>query len=836
MSTPVWTTTAGKLDAINELASYSLQLEANTADSTAVTYSVIAGNLPIGLELTSTGLLQGTPAEVSKRTLYTFVVRATAGTKITDRTFKLDIKGADAPIFSTTTGQLQLDDSTSVGLYWVLDGAAVSFQMLATDTDTAAGQQLVYEIVQGRLPTGVTMNKTGLISGIVQLADDEQYGPQGGYAGTGGNEGYDDFVYDRTVYSKSRSVNYEFTVRVSDGASYVEQDNSIFVYTADYWRVSNQLITSDMNSIGGSDLTVDLSANRRPIFKTASNLGTFRHDNAIVIKIDVEDFDPLQADLEYSIQSGALPTGLLIDINSGEIYGTLARQSAIETDYTFTIRANRTVSTGVNLYTDGIFTMKVVGEIDIGIAFTTPSIIGTLTADIPSTLSITAVAEDTSRVISYIITSGSLPTGITLSDQGNLIGTLDPSDFTDSTRAYTFSVTVSDQYQSAATTKEFTLNIDIPYTTIEYGSMTGHSTSFIDQNIFYTIAQDPNINTSTYIYRPEDSTFGLKQSPSMLLMAGLQAQTLTAFQQQMEQNHAPKTLYFGDLKTAVAKEDGKIIYEVVYLDIKDPLENKSGKSIAPSIALRTDIARPILGPLASTGYTTADTNVYEITTDGGLSFSISGSKVNYANQLTADLGTMENFYPNAVANMRSRMKTLGHKEWTHLPLWMRTAQTSSGVPLGYVKAVPICYCVPGTSALIKKRINDKKLDFKNIQFIVDRYQISKSKISINSFTADGSTTSFELGELVHDEDILVKKGGVIVYVGDNVTADNNESPTYLSADTQLRSADFENELTLTHDTTNVKTTVIFNTAPSNGTIITVDRVSDKYLVFRNKGI
>jgi len=836
MSTPVWTTTAGKLDAINELASYSLQLEANTADSTAVAYSVIAGSLPIGLELTSTGLLQGTPAEVSKRTLYTFVVRATAGTKITDRTFKLDIKGADAPIFSTTSGQLQLDDSTSVGLYWVLDGAAISFQMLATDTDTAAGQQLVYEIVQGQLPTGVTMNKTGLISGIVQLADDERYGPQGGYAGTGGNEGYDDFIYDRTVYSKSRSVSYEFTIRVSDGASYVEQDNSIFVYTADYWRVSNELITSDMNSIGGSDLTVDLSSNRRPIFKTASNLGTFRHDNAIVIKIDVEDFDPLQADLEYSIQSGTLPTGLLIDIQSGEIYGTLARQAAIETVYTFTIRANRTVSTGINLYTDGIFTMKVVGEIDIGIAFTTPSIIGTLTADIPSTLSIIAVAEDTNRVLSYIITSGSLPTGITLSDQGNLIGTLDPSDFTDSTRAYTFSVTVSDQYQSAAATKEFTLNIDIPYTTIEYGNMTGHSTSFIDQNIFYTIAQDPNINTSTYIYRPEDSTFGLKQSPSMLLMAGLQAQTLIAFQQQMEQNHAPKTLYFGDLKTAVAKEDGKIIYEVVYLDIKDPLENNSRKSIASSVTLRTDIARPMLGPRASTTEVTTDMNEYEITTNNGLAFSTSGSKVRYANQLSADLDYMSTLYPNAVANMRSRMKTLGHKEWNHLPLWMRTAQTSSGVPLGYVKAVPLCYCVPGTSALIKKRIDDKKLDFKNIQFIVDRYQISKSKITINSFTADGSTTNFELGELVHDEDILVKKGGVIVYVGDNVTADNNESPTYLSADTQLRSADFENELTLTHDTTNIKTTVIFNIAPSNGTIITMDRVSDKYLIFRNKGI
>ena len=249
---------------------------------------------------------------------------------------------------------------------------------------------------------------------------------------------------------------------------------------------------------------------RRPIFKTASDLGTFRHDNACVIKIDVEDFDPLQADLEYSIQSGAMPSGLSINIISGEIYGTLARQVAIETDYTFTIRANRVVSTGVNVFTDQIFTMKVIGEIDIGIAFTTPTTVGTLTADIPSTLSFSAVAEETNRVLTYSVTSGSLPTGITLSPQGNLIGTIDPSDFTDSTRAYTFSVTVSDQYQSAATTKEFTLNIDIPYTTIEYGNMTGHSTSFIDQNIFYSIAQDPNINSPEYIYRHEDANFGMK--------------------------------------------------------------------------------------------------------------------------------------------------------------------------------------------------------------------------------------------------------------------------------------------------------------------------------------
>ena len=45
------------------------------------------------------------------------------------------------------------------------------------------------------------------------------------------------------------------------------------------------------------------------------------------------------------------------------------------------------------------------------------------------------------------------------------------------------------------------------------------------------------------------------------------------FQNQMSQNHAPKQLYFGDIKTAVAKEDGVIKYEVVYVEVKDNLVN-----------------------------------------------------------------------------------------------------------------------------------------------------------------------------------------------------------------------------------------------------------------------
>ena len=175
-------------------------------------------------------------------------------------------------------------------------------------------------------------------------------------------------------------------------------------------------------------------------------------------------------------------------------------------------------------------------------------------------------------------------------------------------------------------------------------------------------------NSNEYIFRPEDPEFGMRNHPTMLLLAGLQNQTLTAFQQQMEQNHAKKNLLFGDIKTAVAKENNITKYEVVYIEMKDPLVNSKGVAVASSQTLRTDINRPIIGPRASDIFTTTDRNVYEITTDGGLSFSTSGSTVRYANELSADLGLIEKIFPNAIENMRDRMKSLGQKEYIHLSL------------------------------------------------------------------------------------------------------------------------------------------------------------------------
>lgn len=231
---------------------------------------------------------------------------------------------------------------------------------------------------------------------------------------------------------------------------------------------------------------------------------------------------------------------------------------------------------------------------------------------------------------------------------------------------------------------------------------------------------------------------------------------------------------------------------------------------------------------------TSDYLVYEVTTDGGLSFSIPGSKLRYANELTADLGTFEKLFPNAVANMRSRMKSLGQREYLHLPLWMRTAQDASGVPLGYKMAIVLAYCKPGQSALVRRRILNKNINFKNIQFIIDRYRTNINLVDTGTITPDGSTTAFEINEIVHEEELRIKENSTVLSYGKQVTADNYERPSYLSADTLLRSADYEPQFRLTHDTTNKKTTINFTNAPASNSNIRVERKGDKYLGFKKK--
>jgi hypothetical protein len=115
--------------------------------------------------------------------------------------------------------------------------------------------------------------------------------------------------------------------------------------------------------------------------------------------------------------------------------------------------------------------------------------------------------------------------------------------------------------------------------------------------------------------------------------------------------------------------------------------------------------------------------------------------------------------------------------------------------------------------------------------------VNKSKVATQTFTADGFTTTFTVDELIHEQDIFVKEDENTVVTGEGWTASGFAGYLNPTADTELRSADHEYGISLTHDTTNRQTTITFTKEiPSAGTIIRVERSNDKYLKFRDKGI
>ncbi len=85
MAQPIWITPAGNLGVIPEGVFYQLNLEAANPDG-AVAFSLIAGTLPDGIQLTANGAivgvpiaavrLQGVPLQVSRDVTSKFTVRA----------------------------------------------------------------------------------------------------------------------------------------------------------------------------------------------------------------------------------------------------------------------------------------------------------------------------------------------------------------------------------------------------------------------------------------------------------------------------------------------------------------------------------------------------------------------------------------------------------------------------------------------------------------------------------------------------------------------------------------------------------------------------------------
>jgi hypothetical protein len=242
---------------------------------------------------------------------------------------------------------------------------------------------------------------------------------------------------------------------------------------------------------------------------------------------------------------------------------------------------------------------------------------------------------------------------------------------------------------------------------------------------------------------------------------------------------------FGDTRVAVAKTPGtdEILYEVVYIELVDPANPKTGKTAksfmntkgttitADSIEIETKDDQNA-GGAGGTFFaiTRKDNTVYNLAIESGAIFADTRSGNTITFQTTGTLVVLDRngqaitlqatvlsevesrdetwryrpinttlkadntgqhvsedsnsrHYISNIDNMRDRINDIGVKSKDFLPLWMQTAQNQSLKELGYVLAVPLVYVKAGEGDQIKAKIDNIGFDFRRLKYEIDRYII-----------------------------------------------------------------------------------------------------------------
>lgn len=772
MALSIWTEKSGySFGSVSERTRVDQSLPVSYSDlfddSTNVDFTVIAGQLPPGLRIQDDRIL-GTPFEVVRTTEFKFVIRASYDGELADRTFTMTVVGADEPTWITNEGSLAIGTNDA---YYILDTSYIDFQLEAIDNDTAAGQTLKYFVASGdgELPPGLIMTDGGRIVGWVQPAlaipvsagnghfDTSVYDTVAYDFGYRSSNGFDSYVYDMAIYDfsapsqspKKLNRNYEFIVTITDGDTVVKRKFRIYVVGDDFFRADNVITRS-----GDGTFTADISYVRAPIWTTPANLGTRRANNYQTFKLDVYDgFDlgPVVYSLDATNPDSTpsrLPPGMQFDPGTAEVFGVVPYQPAITKTYNFTVTATRLSATTETAFSKRTFTVNILGEVESVITWDTSEDLGTIGANLISSLAVSATSTLTDSVILYTIQSGELPPGLTLNLDGEIVGkvkqfgtlsepgilTLDSGtltlDFgtTSLDKTYEFTVQARDILGYSATTRTFTLTVETPNDRLYSNMVVKPFLKLEQRDLFKTFITNSSIFDITAIYRPSDINFGIQKDLKMLVYAGIETKTAGEVFGAIGRNHKPKRFKLGSLKKAVAKEEGtnNVIYEVVYIDVIDPLEIGSTTLELTEYVQSSD----------PTKLTVDNTNEF---------YNGSPSTINpywnrpipfYAsadrNDLLAGESGAETRFPSSISLWRKRIKDLGLTERNYLPLWMRSIQDGSVQELGFVKAIPLCYCKPGRADDIILNIKNNGFDFKQIDYVIDRYIID----SVTGYSAD----------------------------------------------------------------------------------------------------
>ena len=367
----LWTVQTGyNLGTFQERVPTTITLPISGAD----TITTIAGTIPPGLRLEGQTLI-GTPFQVSRSTQFEFCLRAKHDTRIQDRTFTVNVEGADTPTWVTPSGTLPIGADSQL---FILDSSYVDFQLEAQDADLSANTVLEYYIPEGggELPPGLTLSQSGKISGLVDpikaldILSSTGYYDSNDYAsapfdfGLSGSIANKSFYFDVQEFSdlynqqvsnrNQRKLNrfYNFTVNVTDGDSTISRIFKIFVVGDDYLRADNTIM-----QIGTGIFTSDGTYLRTPQWLTPTDLGFKRANNYVTIFLELYDPNTVPGTISYILENtnndnsaSVIPPGMTLDSITGEIAGRVPYQPAVTKEYKFTVSAVR-AGTGSDLVT-----------------------------------------------------------------------------------------------------------------------------------------------------------------------------------------------------------------------------------------------------------------------------------------------------------------------------------------------------------------------------------------------------------------------------------------------------------------------------------------------------
>ena len=447
------------------------------------------------------------------------------------------------------------------------------------------------------------------------------------------------------------------------------------------------------------------------------------------------------------------------------------------------------------------FTVKLQGEVDSFISWNTESNLGTISSNYISTLSVNASTTVPNAVLLYTVESGSLPPGLTLSPDGEIIGKInsfgtssnpgitvfDSQNFkldgntTTIDRDFTFTIKARDQFGYSAITRTFEITVTDPDDKLYSNLYMQPFLSSSQRLVYEDIISDTSLFDSSYIYRPNDPNFGLQKKPKMLLYSGIETKTAEYYVSAFAKNIKRKKYKLGEVKTAVAKNPGSqdVVYEVVYVEIIDPAESEKGdvrtkfeilnqkenkvntvlynqendsvENIDPSkITIGTrrygDVETTLLpsfviqSRIGNVIIETSDTFLMDTRSLSDIQGSVEiGTFDPYrfrptpentlkvdSDAITIDGANDRIRYISNISHLRNAIKALGETEINFLPLWMRTSQPGVIAIQGYTKAVPLCYCKPGTSQIIQSAIKNRGIKFNQFDFDIDRIVIDST--------------------------------------------------------------------------------------------------------------